>query len=303
MASFGEAVASWENVITGNLFGLPSFELPTATACTQYPANIDDLYICGQSNFIDGAGAVLGSATPVFIRSGSNLPITGQMTFDTTDIDSLQADGTLVGVLEHEMGHVLGIGSLWEINGLYDGFSGQYASGTQAESEWNNIGCSGPLPVELDGGPGTAGGHWDEDCLQNELMTGFLTGGTPLSRITLGSLSDLGYSVDWDAADAYSIADLGSCGSFCPEARRRNLREPAHRVLSKKGASNRKLSDAGMAIAKEYARSELAKMTPTEPMVLPRGVEYVADKLIEVFYMEDDGNIHGVRFTSDDMKN
>ena len=131
------------------------------------------------------------------------------MVFDSDDIDRLRDDGTFVGVLEHEAGHVLGIGTLWDDKGLYDGFSGQYASGTQAESEWRNIGCTGPLPVELDGGQGTAGGHWDEVCLDHELMTGFRTGNTPLSRITIASLADIGYTVNMGAADPYGLSDLG----------------------------------------------------------------------------------------------
>jgi hypothetical protein len=132
-------------------------------------------------------------------------------------------------------------------------------------------------------------------------MTGFRTGGTPLSRITVGSLADLGYTVDMGAADPYGLADLGSCGSFCPAARRRHLREPAHLIASsKKGAPRRKLSDEGMAVAKAYAEAELEKSKPTQPMYLTEGVEYVGDQFIEVLY-EEYGNIHAVRFTSDDF--
>jgi hypothetical protein len=222
------------------------------------------------------------------------------MTFDTPDIDSLRADGTFLGVVLHELGHVLGLGALWTNAGLYDGFSGQYRSGTRAESEWRNIGCSGPLPVELEGGPGTAGAHWDEDCLVNELMTGFRTGGTPLSRITIGSLFDLGYTVNFEAADPFTVADLGSCGSFCPAAGHRHLRKTDQLISPKMGAIDRKLSDEGMAIMKEYAKVKLAKMKSAAPMDLPDGVEYVGDKFIDIIY-EENGNIHAIHFSSDDV--
>ena len=44
------------------------------------------------------------------------------------------------------------------------------------------------------GGPGTRLSHWRESVLNNELMTGFLNlGENPLSRITAGSMRDLGY--------------------------------------------------------------------------------------------------------------
>jgi hypothetical protein len=43
-------------------------------------------------------------------------------------------------------------------------------------------------------GPGTRLSHWRKSVLDNELMTGFLNlGENPLSRITAGSMRDLGY--------------------------------------------------------------------------------------------------------------
>ena len=51
------------------------------------------------------------------------------------------------------------------------------------------------MPIEGDFGPGTQFSHWDEATLGNELMTGFINlGVNPLSRITAGSVRDLGYT-------------------------------------------------------------------------------------------------------------
>jgi hypothetical protein len=59
--------------------------------------------------------------------------------------------------------------------------------------------------VENTGGSGTANVHWRESVFGNELMTGWLSGSTqPLSRITVGSLADIGYQVDMNAADQYT---------------------------------------------------------------------------------------------------
>jgi hypothetical protein len=77
MGDFGEALATWMNVIVGDLEEIPSSLLPEASTCTQYPETIDDLYICGASNSIDGPGGTLGFARPLFRRSASLLPITG----------------------------------------------------------------------------------------------------------------------------------------------------------------------------------------------------------------------------------
>jgi hypothetical protein len=45
----------------------------------------------------------------------------------------------------------------------------------------------------------------------SELMTGYATNGTnPLSRITVGSLEDTGYSVDYSRADPFGAENLNS---------------------------------------------------------------------------------------------
>ena len=36
------------------------------------------------------------------------------MSFDTADLAQIEADGSLVRVIMHEMGHVLGIGTIWD---------------------------------------------------------------------------------------------------------------------------------------------------------------------------------------------
>jgi len=44
---------------------------------------------------------------------------------------------------------------------------------------------------------------------RNELMSGFIGGAAnPLSRVTVGSLEDLGYVVDIGAAEDFSLPDL-----------------------------------------------------------------------------------------------
>ena len=65
------------------------------------------------------------------------------------------------------------------------------------------------VPVENTGGPGTAGGHWRETVFRNELMSGFIAApGNPMSAVTVGSLQDLGYTVDPDAAEPFTLPDL-----------------------------------------------------------------------------------------------
>ena len=67
---------------------------------------------------------------------------------------------------------MIGIGTLWGQNGLYSNANNNewYLSNTVAEQKWHEMGCSGRIPVEQDGGAGTAFGHWDETCMAKELM-------------------------------------------------------------------------------------------------------------------------------------
>ncbi|CAM9593844.1 unnamed protein product, partial [Laminaria digitata] len=65
---------------------------------------------------IDGDGGAdglnrLGYAGPITVCDDYlTISHTGEMTFDVYDIANLEADGTLEGVILHEMGHVICVG-------------------------------------------------------------------------------------------------------------------------------------------------------------------------------------------------
>ena len=66
-------------------------------------------------------------------------------------------------LLAHEVGHVLGIGTLWVTNGLYSTNSFHYTgvSGLAAyQAEFNQVDAF--IPVENAGNPGTPNAHWDQ---------------------------------------------------------------------------------------------------------------------------------------------
>jgi Leishmanolysin/Bacterial pre-peptidase C-terminal domain len=198
-AIFEQAAQRWERAITG--------DLPNASYNGRV---VDDLLISAQSTNIDGRGGVLGQAAPQRFRSGSSLPYYGFMQFDTADLAEMERNGTLFSVIVHEMGHVLGIGTLWERLGLLRGLgtSNPIFVGPQATAAYNALFQTSAIgvPVESDGGPGTRDAHWDESIFVNELMSGYINSGTgnPLSRISIASLADMGYSVNLAAADSYS---------------------------------------------------------------------------------------------------
>lgn len=206
-AVFTTAASRWEQIITGDV---PDITVPGIGL-------VDDVRIEATAPFIDGPFGVLGQAGPTFLRPGSSLPADGIMQFDSADLGLLESTGELASVILHEMAHVLGFGTIWTNLGLLTGEFGPNPrfTGAGATLEYESIFgvTEGSVPVENDGGPGTAGGHWEEDDLRNgltvafgdELMTGFLSGATqPISRVTVAQFADLGYQVNLSAADAFT---------------------------------------------------------------------------------------------------
>ena len=136
----------------------------------------------------------LGFGGPIFVREATHLPVLGCMGLDLSHANLLTT-----GL--HELGHVLGIGSLWTTLGYFqnppDG--DQHFNGPLAIAAFDAAGgrdyAGAKVPV--------VGGHWRGGVLGNELMTP--TGTGAISAISVQSLADLGYIVDVTQADPYTL--------------------------------------------------------------------------------------------------
>ncbi|HEU4881969.1 MAG TPA: Ig-like domain-containing protein [Longimicrobium sp.] len=217
-AAFQNAATRWAGVITTDQpdldVGIPAGDCGQDSPILDQV--IDDLMIFASVEPIDGPGAILGQAGWCY-RRDPGLPILGVMSFDEADMNSLEAGGGLNAVILHEMGHVLGIGTLWSTFGFLQNPSGAgsvqdtWFSGANGIAGFNAIGGTTytggqKVPVENTGGAGTANSHWRESVLGRELMTGYLNNGSnPLSQLTVRSLADLGYTVNLAAADPFSL--------------------------------------------------------------------------------------------------
>lgn len=198
---FELAAKRWSELITSVL---PAVSLNGKT--------IKGLLIEAKGISINQAGGVLGQAGPTHLRPVSMLPARGIMEFDSADLASMEQDGSLQSVITHEMGHVIGIGTIWHADNL-NLVKGSETSnptfvGPEAMKEFGKLigKPSAPVPLENTGGPGTAEGHWREKIFGDEMMTGFLSGPTqPFSRLTLAALVDLGYKVDMSKADPFVL--------------------------------------------------------------------------------------------------
>ena len=154
---------------------------------------VDDILITAELGNIDGSGGVLGQAGPTAVRTAGSLPATAQMKFDIVDVNAMGL-AVFAEVVLHEMAHSLGFGSIWSRLGLVT--NGLF-TGELAVDEYHDMGgtLSG-IPVEQDGGSGTAGSHWDEETFHNELMTGYIDAGENyFTAMSAASFADLGYVI------------------------------------------------------------------------------------------------------------
>ncbi|MDQ2089813.1 leishmanolysin-related zinc metalloendopeptidase [Marimonas arenosa] len=171
----------------------------------------DDITISAELVPIDGSGGILGQAGPTLIRNGTYLPYEGMMQFDMADAETYYNNGLWDAIVLHEMLHTLGFGTMWAYMGLTTGsvsggdirFTGENATAVY-QYEFTEIAANDPdsdigIPIETDGGAGTAGGHWDETLFNQEIMTGYIDSNNFLSEMTVAALEDMGYDTVFDS--------------------------------------------------------------------------------------------------------
>jgi Leishmanolysin len=244
-AALDSAQAKWQRVVYRSVGTWPqsAFTYAAGQYCGESTAPavsqaVPGLLILVKFDSIDGPGKILAEAGPCYVRPGTDFTIGGLMIFDTADVAAMVTNGTLTSVVTHEMGHIIGFGTLWNWNTacLADTsvaatsttsatINDTYFSCPNAQAEFDSLGgtsytgggSSPPagniVPVENCGtspyvypncGLGTVNSHWREKVMTNELMTGYInTGANPLSAITVGSFADEGYGVNYAAADAW----------------------------------------------------------------------------------------------------
>ena len=175
-----EFTQGWSGVCGDQSYHIPSGE------------RIDDLRIYATS--FDGNPGVAGWGSPRLLREETLLPVLGCMGFDLQ-----QANLWITGL--HEIGHVLGFGTVWHDLGLLQTpYGDMHFNGPRAIAAFNDAGgrnyTGAKVPVEPDWV------HWRNPVFPGELMRA--GGGGALSAITVQSLADLGYGVDVTQADAFT---------------------------------------------------------------------------------------------------
>lgn len=201
-----QAADQWEQVIVGDL---PDHE------------GVDDLVISVENAVLDAGSLGYGGFSGLRPGDLTGLPHRGEIVIDLTKAEDM---GALKALVVHEIGHVLGFGTLWDMKGL-NSIYGQY-NGETALDVYRQMSDNPDVlfvPLETGGGKGTANVHWSEALFGTEIMTGY-QGSQPdqMSALTVAALADLGYQVDYSAADLdYMMAgqtlapliDLSSLGT------------------------------------------------------------------------------------------
>jgi hypothetical protein len=231
--AFDSAVAKWQRLIYRPLSTVSLAGVVAGTCVPGTPAlsgTTNGVVIYASVDSIDGPGKILAQAGPCLIRASNGLTVVGVMKFDSADIGGLISNGMLNSVVLHEMGHVIGFGTLWgppsgpvkanclQLPSTPPGtIQDTYFSCLKGQAAFDSVGGTSYtgghiVPVENCGtapfvyptcSTGTVNGHWREVVFGNELMVGFLPSNPVLSVVTVAAQEDLGYTVNYAAADPY----------------------------------------------------------------------------------------------------
>jgi hypothetical protein len=157
---------------------------------------------------------IAGLGGPCVMRP-NGLPLLGTLSLNILTVAQL-SERKLDDLIQHEVGHILGIGSLWARGELVALVSGDTASvdpifvGPSALTAFDKLGRSNffngrRVPLEV-----RVLGHWRLNAFSGELMAPALTPNAPqaLSSVTVAALRDLGWNVELEAYDEYVLPDL-----------------------------------------------------------------------------------------------
>lgn len=236
----------------------------------RYNEPVDDVvigYAFRPKSFFSNSTETLGHAGAHYIRNFDKdrwappmTAISGTMEFNIHAIrESNYTDSDLKIILMHEMAHVLGIGGdFWHYNCVNNCFAWQgYSDNFQleddayrcvnAQREYYKLGLKPTanrgehLMVNHVGELGNVCTHWAGQSFRvpgvtSELMTPFFEAGVaqPLSTVTIGALADMGYKVNYDAADDFPKEALAPDWSWRRLKRGTSRRRRCHYHLAEK---------------------------------------------------------------------
>jgi len=202
-----DAARRWEEIVIGDLPSVPvSLE---AGQCQQgiaaIDAVVDDLML-----IVAPTTGSQSSVNPCVVREDGGLPAVAVIFVDAA---ALEATGFGEELALHLVGHALGFGlaSPWDDALSATGSTDPRFTGAEATAEYQALGSADPdVPLQDTTQAGALDEmHWHETTFGAEIMTGAYVESVaheiPLSRVTVGALTDLGYETAPWRADAFTL--------------------------------------------------------------------------------------------------
>lgn len=172
---------------------------------------IDDLLINFSVGAIDGGfnTAAFAQATGLRSPEEGRLAYDGRIKVDEADIERFFQNGQLEDLLVHEILHLMGVGATgWSHLGL-NVFKGEY-TGEHALNVYRELSGdskAGFVPLENSTGSSASdNSHWAESVFKDEIMSPLATTDEAISRLTLAGLADLGYDVNFNLAEPFTLS-------------------------------------------------------------------------------------------------
>lgn len=223
MFKMREAVRRWRRIVAQTDFPATAVLADDDLECLGVrpgfrKADIEDLVVLVTVTAEDPVFSFKGG--PCRTRDGSHMPLMAVVKFHEASLDQLVADGILGQVAVHQIGHALGIGTIWDELGLLHNPSRNGNRGADAHfvgplaiDAFDAAGGAaytdgGKVPVENRFTEASNDSHWRTSVMQNEIMTPFACvqpAFSPLSAISIQALADFGYTVDVSLADPYTV--------------------------------------------------------------------------------------------------
>lgn len=217
------AARRWEEVVIGDL---PEYGAGIGPSrCSRFirqgtPAYlqpIDDVLVDFIVSGEDDPGKQIGNVrflarALTCVKRGTQQGIYGVVQFEERFLQNDSGSEFFYQVSLHELAHILG---LVPRQAVRNPFSNRPTFvGSHALEQFHQLGGVGDIPVQscyadqdsLIRDCGGAHGHWDAQVFPREV----LTNGGLISPVSVGALMDLGYEVDLNAADPFTLGEMRS---------------------------------------------------------------------------------------------
>ena len=205
--SVRSAARRWQRIVTGELPDVHT-TIPAEQCLNDedVDASIDDVMVfvafrnTGEANPIASATSCVHDDDT---RGMARRPIVGWIRVNADASDDWSSVTDLFdAIMAHELGHVLGFTEdVLDASGYLRKSPATHFAGPKAvEAFEEQCGTSydgDPVPMENDAA------HWLDSALSGEIMGPNIGAGSPISKITVQTLADLGYEVDENKAEPF----------------------------------------------------------------------------------------------------